>query len=128
METLSHIPKCFFIAGSLFAFLAVSAGAFGSHLLKHKLTPEQHHIYEIAVRYQMYHALALLLVAAIMPLYSPSLLPYVGWAFISGIIIFSGSLYILVFTGNKQWGMITPIGGFLFLIGWLLALIGGIFS
>jgi uncharacterized membrane protein YgdD (TMEM256/DUF423 family) len=104
--------------GAGFMFLAVGLGAFGAHALKTRLTPEMLAIFETGVRYQVYHALALLLLAA---LRGPG---KAGWCFAAGIALFSGSLYLLALTGVKKWGAITPIGGLLFLIGWLIVLFG----
>ncbi|MBI5246104.1 MAG: DUF423 domain-containing protein [Elusimicrobia bacterium] len=97
-------------------FLAVGLGAFGAHALKTRLTPEMLAIFETGVKYQVYHALALLLLAA---LRGPS---KAAWCFSAGIVLFSGSLYILAFTGIRKFGAITPIGGLLFLAGWLIVL------
>lgn len=102
--------------GAGFMFLAVGLGAFGAHALKTRLTPEMLAIFETGVRYQVYHALALLLLAA---LRGPS---KAGWCFTAGIVLFSGSLYLLTLTGVRKWGAVTPIGGVLFLIGWLILL------
>jgi uncharacterized membrane protein YgdD (TMEM256/DUF423 family) len=105
--------------GSFLAFVAVLAGAFGAHGLKTRLEPEALDIYEVAVKYQMYHSLALILVGVLS--YQPSAkLSAAAWAFVSGIIIFSGSLYLLALTGLRWLGAITPIGGVAFLIGWLV--------
>ena len=97
-------------------FLAVGLGAFGAHALKERLSPEMLTIFETGVRYQVYHALALLLLAA---LRGPG---KAAWCFTAGIVLFSGSLYILALTGVKKWGAVTPIGGVLFLAGWLIFL------
>ena len=97
-------------------FLAVGLGAFGAHALKARLSPEMLAIFETGVKYQVYHALALLLLAA---LRGPS---KAAWCFTAGIVLFSGSLYILALTGVKKWGALTPIGGVLFLAGWLILL------
>lgn len=102
--------------GAAFMFLAVGLGAFGAHALKARLEPDMLAIFETGVRYQVYHALALLLLAAVR---GPS---KVGWCFTAGIVLFSGSLYILALTGVKKWGAVTPIGGVLFLVGWLIVL------
>lgn len=106
--------------------LAVAAGAFGAHALEGKLSSHYLTVYETAVQYQMYHALALLAVAllgAVLP--DASWLQPSAWAFLVGIILFSGSLYALVFSGVRVLGMITPIGGVAFLVGWgLLAYAG----
>lgn len=102
--------------GSGLMFLAVGLGAFGAHALKSRLSPEMLAIFETGVKYQVYHALALLLVAA---LRGPS---KAAWCFTAGIALFSGSLYLLALTGEKKWGAVTPLGGLLFLIGWLIVL------
>lgn len=106
--------------------LAVAAGAFGAHALEGKLSSHYLTVYETAVQYQMYHVLALLAVAllgAVLP--DASWLQPSAWAFLVGIILFSGSLYALVFSGVRVLGMITPIGGVAFLVGWgLLAYAG----
>jgi uncharacterized membrane protein YgdD (TMEM256/DUF423 family) len=99
--------------GALLAFLGVAAGAFGAHALKGMLTPERLEVFEVAVRYQMYHALGLI-AAGILDT------PRAGWAFLFGTIVFSGSLYLLVLTDKRWLGAITPIGGALFLAGWVL--------
>ncbi|MFC1661411.1 DUF423 domain-containing protein [Gemmatimonadota bacterium] len=103
--------------GALFGFLAVALGAFGSHGLEGRLPPEALATFETAVRYQMYHALALLVVA-----WQSRRAPgadLAGWAFVTGILLFSGSLYVLVATGQTWLGAITPMGGLAFLTGWL---------
>ncbi len=114
----------FALLGSLFAFLAVALGAFGAHALKTRLSAPDLAIFETGVRYQMYHALALFVVAwasgrAPSPLISTS-----GWLFAVGILVFSGSLYALVLTGVRGWGAVTPLGGVVFLAGWLLLALG----
>ncbi len=102
--------------GAGFMFLAVGLGAFGAHALKARLSPEMLVIFETGVRYQVYHALALLLLAS---LRGPS---KAAWCFTAGIVVFSGSLYALALTGTRKWGAVTPIGGVLFLAGWLILL------
>ncbi|HEY3129351.1 MAG TPA: DUF423 domain-containing protein [Acidobacteriota bacterium] len=113
------MPKTFLLAGALFALFAVAAGAFGAHFLRSHLTPEMLGIFEIAVRYQMYHALALLAAGLALQRSDLRWLRYGGYSFIAGIIIFSGSLYLLSLTGTRQWGVATPFGGIAFLAGWL---------
>ncbi|NJL84103.1 MAG: DUF423 domain-containing protein [Chloroflexaceae bacterium] len=107
------------IAASL-AGLAVAAGAFASHALRNHLSDRALEIFETAVKYQMYHALALLLVALLIARATtvPNTLIAAGYAFISGIIIFSGSLYGLSLSGIKWLGAVTPLGGVAFLLGW----------
>ncbi len=115
-----QMDRFFFVAGSLLAFFAVALGAFAAHGLKSRLTPDMFAIFEVGVRYHMYHALALLAVAWASAHWPQSKVETAGWAFIAGIIIFSGSLYLLSITGNRWLGAITPIGGVAFLIGWIL--------
>ncbi len=114
------MDRFFFAAGSLMALLAVALGAFAAHGLKSRLSPEMLNIFEVGVRYQMYHALGLIAVAWALSRWPESNLNAAGWAFIVGIIIFSGSLYILSLTGMRWLGAITPIGGLAFLIGWAI--------
>ncbi|MBI4487816.1 MAG: DUF423 domain-containing protein [Deltaproteobacteria bacterium] len=114
------MDRFFFIAGSLSAFLAVALGAFAAHGLKSRLSPEMLNIFEVGVRYQMYHALALIAVAWASIRWSGSSVIAAGWLFLAGTIIFSGSLYLLSLTGLRWLGAITPIGGAAFLLGWLL--------
>lgn len=102
--------------GAGLMFLAVGLGAFGAHALKSRLEPDMLAVFETGVRYQVYHALALLLLAA---LHGPS---RAGWCFTAGIAFFSGSLYLLALTGVRKWGAVTPIGGLFFLAGWLIVL------
>lgn len=128
MIACSFCQQGFFILGALLGLAAFAAGAFGSHGLKDRLTPQELATFEIAVRYQMYHALALLMVSWASGHFSSSLIPLAGWLFVIGTLIFSGSLYILVASGAKWWGAITPIGGTILFIGWLLLFLGGLFS
>ena len=108
----------FFAFGSGFALIAVVTGAFAAHALKSRLSPEMFQIFEVAVRYQMYHALGLIAVAWASTQWSSQLITASGWLFVAGIVIFSGSLYILSLTGVRWLGAITPIGGAAFIIGW----------
>jgi uncharacterized membrane protein YgdD (TMEM256/DUF423 family) len=112
--------KVFLWAGTLFAGLAVASGAFASHALKDRLTERALAIFETATKYQMYHALALILLGILWIQSQSTALsfPIAGWAFIAGIILFSGSLYALSLSGIKILGAITPFGGVAFLIGW----------
>ena len=114
------MTKIFLAIASIFGGLSVGAGAFASHALKYKLSERALEIFETAARYQMYHALALLLVALLInqtESSQPSLV-IAGWAFIIGIVVFSGSLYALSLTDIKVLGAITPLGGLAFIIGW----------
>ena len=114
------MDRFFFIAGSLSAFIGVALGAFAAHGLKTKLSPEMFNVFEVGVRYHMYHALALLAVAWASTRWPGGSVTAAGWLFLVGTVIFSGSLYLLSLTGLRWLGAITPIGGLAFLIGWLL--------
>lgn len=106
-------------AGSLFGGLAVVLGAFGAHQLRVRLSPDMLQVWDIAVRYQMYHALALLGVAWATYRWPQSRLAvWAGWFFILGIVLFSGSLYVLALTGHAWLGAVTPVGGLAFIAGW----------
>ena len=106
------------LSGSIFASLSIILGAFGAHALKDQLSAYSLAIYEKAVLYQMFHSVGILILGIINEIMPNIHLELVGWAFIIGTIIFCGSLYILAITGIKSLGMITPIGGVLFIIGW----------
>jgi uncharacterized membrane protein YgdD (TMEM256/DUF423 family) len=127
--------RAFLLVGTLFAFTGVAAGAFGSHALRSKLTPERLGTFETAVRYQLWHALALFVVVfvnalafgpfgwtssaalvAVRDFNLPDALA--GLLFIAGILLFSGSLYMLALTADRRWAGMTPIGGLCLLAGW----------
>ena len=111
--------RTFLLLGAVMGFLGVSLGAFGAHALRARLTPEMLGVFETGVRYQMYHALAILAVAAVVGSGGNARLASVaGWCFAAGIVLFSGSLYALTLTGVSTLGAITPLGGVLFLAGW----------
>ncbi|MDJ0509763.1 MAG: DUF423 domain-containing protein [Crocosphaera sp.] len=112
--------KLFLFIGSTLAGLSVAGGAFGSHALKDKLSDRTLEIFETGTKYQMYHALALILVALLLTRQEtvPMTMISAGYSFIAGILIFSGSLYALSLTGIKWLGAVAPIGGAAFLIGW----------
>lgn len=111
--------------GAAFAFLAVALGAFGAHALRGSLEPRALEIFETGVRYQLAHALALVLVSLLLagPGRTDALGVSAGWAFTVGILVFSGSLYLLALTGVGRWGAVTPIGGAAFLVGWVLLVV-----
>lgn len=104
--------------GAIMGLLAVALGAFGAHGLQGHLPPGDLATFEVAVRYQMYHALGLVLLAALTASAPGFRVRVAGWAFTTGIIVFSGSLYILVLTGQRWLGALTPLGGTAFLAGW----------
>lgn len=113
--------KLFLIIGSTAMALAVVLGAFGAHGLKKTLTEEMLTIFETGVTYHFYHAIGLLIVGIIgRHLPNSSLLSWSGWLMLAGILIFSGSLYLLSVSGIRWLGAITPIGGLCFIISWIL--------
>jgi uncharacterized membrane protein YgdD (TMEM256/DUF423 family) len=115
------MSKVFIILGSLNAFLAVALGAFGAHGLQNKLTEQMLATYETGVKYHMMHALGLILIGIISRYTSSSvLINWSGWLICAGIVLFSGSLYVLSISGIRWLGAITPLGGLCFLAGWLL--------
>lgn len=118
------MDRTFAAAGALSALLAVAAGAFGAHALRSRLTPDLLAVFETAARYQMYHALALFAVAWATTRWPVGSVRAAGWLFIAGTIVFSGSLYVLSLTGQRWLGAVTPLGGVLFLAGWLALAIG----
>jgi uncharacterized membrane protein YgdD (TMEM256/DUF423 family) len=113
------MSRAFFVAGALSACVAVGLGAFGAHGLRARLTPDLLATFEVGVRYQMYHALALLGVAWAAGRWTSGAIAAAGILFVAGTIVFSGSLYLLALTGQKWLGAITPLGGLAFIAGWL---------
>ncbi|SDN26293.1 Uncharacterized membrane protein YgdD, TMEM256/DUF423 family [Psychrobacillus sp. OK028] len=121
--------KLFIIAGAINGFLAVALGAFGAHALKEKLSEKYLAIWETAVQYQMFHALALVAIGILMSskLLGPvSSLNTAGYLMIVGIVLFAGSLYVLSLTGVGILGAITPIGGVAFLAGWIMLIVAAV--
>jgi len=114
-----NMDRIFFAIGAFLAFAGVAAGAFGAHGLKSRLDAEMLAVFEVAVRYQMYHAFALIATAWAYTKWPGTVVAAGGVLFITGIIIFSGSLYLLSLSGLKWLGAITPLGGAAFLAGWL---------
>lgn len=112
--------KLFFVLGAVSAGLAVVFGAFGAHALRATLSADDLATFEIGVRYQMYHALGLLGVAWAATQWPSGAVHAAGWAFVAGIVVFSGSLYALVLTQQRWLGAITPLGGVAFIVGWAL--------
>ncbi|WP_019414494.1 DUF423 domain-containing protein [Paenisporosarcina sp. TG20] len=116
----------FIIAGAVNAFIAVACGAFGAHALKEKLSEKYLAIWETAVQYQMYHAIGLIVIGILMStniIGNVSQLGWAGYLMLAGIIIFSGSLYVLSLSGIGILGAITPIGGVAFLTAWVLVIV-----
>jgi uncharacterized membrane protein YgdD (TMEM256/DUF423 family) len=112
------MSRLFLAMGAISGFLAVAFGAFGAHALRERLGEHLLGIYEVGVRYQMYHALALLAVGILLARGASTALHVAGWCFVGGTLVFSGSLYALSLTGVRWLGAITPIGGVAFLVGW----------
>lgn len=104
--------------GAGFALLAVALGAFGAHALETRAPARDLEIFETGVRYQMYHALALFVVAWVQSRWPGDGAVLAGWLFVAGIVVFSGSLYALVLSGVRWLGAVTPFGGAAFLVGW----------
>lgn len=118
------MDRTFFLSGALLAGLAVALGAFAAHALKDRLDPALLANFETGARYQMYHALALLAVAGAVTRWPASPLPvWAGWLFVAGVVLFSGSLYVMAFTGLRWLGAVTPLGGAAFLAGWLCLIV-----
>lgn len=115
---LKIMQRTLLLLGSVFGFFGVALGAFGAHGLKQILSPEMLLIFETGVRYQMYHAFAILITALLVEKYPA--LKYSGRLFGIGIILFSGSLYVLALTGIPMFGAVTPFGGLCFLAGWII--------
>lgn len=113
------MERVFVVAGAVSAFIAVAAGAFGAHGLRARLTPDMLDVFEIGVRYQMVHALALLAVAWAWGRWPGPVLTAGAVLFLLGTVLFSGSLYLLALSGTRWLGAITPLGGLAFLAGWV---------
>lgn len=119
------MAKLFLIIGSTLGGLSVAIGAFGAHALKNILEAnDQMQTFETGVKYQFYHALALILLGILMQKFDHKLFIWSGYGFIIGTILFSGSLYILSLSGIGKWGAITPLGGVAYLVGWITLVIG----
>ena len=124
------MQKLFLVIGTLLGGLAVALGAFGAHGLKKIVAPETVTVYQTGVQYQMYHAIALLIVGILSERIFNNFIHSAGFLFLGGIVLFSGSLYLIVsmHAMNKTVptliGIMTPVGGLLFILGWVLLLIG----
>lgn len=121
--------KFFLIAGALNALLSVAFGAFGAHMLEGRVADKYLDTWQTAVQYQMFHAIGLMAVAILMSssLLGPlSSLNWAGYLMLAGIVIFSGSLYVLSLTGISILGAITPIGGLAFIAGWIMLIVAAV--
>ncbi len=117
-------PTSWIVIGALFGFLAVAVGAFGAHALKSRVSPDLLSSFETGARYQMYHALALVLLGIAAQSISSPLMEWSGWLFVGGIFLFSGSLYLRVLIDVPAFGAVTPFGGLCFMAGWLFLALG----
>lgn len=109
------------VLGAIFGFLAVAFGAFGAHALRDRMSPPMLEVYRTGVSYQMFHSLAILVIGALaVRARSTRLALTATWLFAAGIVLFSGSLYVLAVSGIRGLGAITPFGGVCFLAGWAL--------
>ena len=113
------MDRVFFIMGAMSAALGVAAGAFGTHGLRGRLTPDMLNVFETGVRYHLIHALGLLSVAWATTRWAGQAMNAAGWLFLVGTVLFSGSLYALSVSGVRALGVITPLGGIAFIAGWL---------
>ena len=111
--------RVFALAGAVLGLVAVALGAFGAHALRSRVTPELLATFETGVRYHVYHALALFACAWAMDRWPSPQVVWAGGLFVTGIVLFSGSLYLLALTGARWWGAVTPLGGLAFLAGWV---------
>lgn len=119
------MTKIFLLISAISGALGVITGAFGAHALGKMLEETgRAATFETAVKYQMYHTLALLATALLMDKYSSRWFTYAGWSYIAGIIIFSGSLYILCLSNISKWGAVTPVGGLALILAWSFLLTG----
>jgi uncharacterized membrane protein YgdD (TMEM256/DUF423 family) len=132
------VERTFLVLGAAFGLLGMLLGAFGSHALRSRLAPERIATFETGVRYQMWHALALFALVLVGRLevvtftgsfrtaYYGSISGVTvaaGWLFAAGIVLFSGSLYVLSLTGRRSWGAVTPVGGVCLVLGWAMLLV-----
>jgi uncharacterized membrane protein YgdD (TMEM256/DUF423 family) len=125
-RTIQTVDRTFLIVGALAGLVGVALGAFGAHGLRARLPPEMLAVFETGVRYQMYHACAILIVALAAARLDGWLIRGAGWSFALGILLFSGSLYTLALSRITLFGAVTPIGGVAFLIGWAFLIAAGL--
>jgi len=115
--------KSILTIASISGLLAVALGAFGAHALKKMISPEMLEVYKTGVQYQFYHTFALLAVGILMHFNTSKALKWSGYLFVVGILLFSGSLYVMTITGIKALGIITPFGGTVWIVAWFLLLL-----
>src|SRR5581483_6266506 len=124
LRTESQVDKFFLVSGALSGALSIGLGAFGAHALRDRLAPQLLDTFETGVRYEIYHALALIAIALALTRWSSNLINLAGWSFLIGTLLFCGSLYLLALTGIRRFGAITPFGGVAFIAGWVLLAVG----
>lgn len=117
--------QTFVVLGSILMVLAVAIGAFGAHIMKSKLEPDKLKIYEVGVQYHITHALGIILVG-LLAAHNPDvgMIQAAGWLLFAGIVLFSGSLYVLSVKRARFLGPVTPLGGLCFMAGWVLLALG----
>ncbi|MEW6060504.1 MAG: DUF423 domain-containing protein [Bacteroidota bacterium] len=120
---MKQTQKIFLSTAAVLGFTGVALGAFGAHGLTSVLSPEALSVFDTAVRYHMYHALSLFVVGILLHFNNQRFLLFAGWSFIVGVILFSGSLYVMTIGNIRGVGVITPLGGIGFLAGWLFLLL-----
>lgn len=121
-----HNPNFTICTAALLGFSAVLLGAFGAHALKTRLDPDLLAIFDTGCRYHLIHALAMLALSGLTPHLREQTLRGVARFWLLGIVVFSGSLYVLAITGVRRWGLVTPVGGLLLLCGWLMLFFGAV--
>lgn len=118
---MPYLAKLFLFLGAVNAFLAVGFGAFGAHALRARISPEMLTVWHTGNQYHFYHALGLVAVGLLSAQLPPgALMKWTGWLMLLGIVLFSGSLYLLALSGVRWLGAVTPFGGTAFLAAWLL--------
>ena len=119
-----HRDERLLAIGGILAGLGVAAGAFATHGLRHRLASDMLEVFQTGAHYQLLHAIAIVAVAGAMSHFHRSRLRAACWLFIAGIVLFSGSLYLLALTGRSAFGMVTPLGGIALLAGWVMVAAG----
>jgi uncharacterized membrane protein YgdD (TMEM256/DUF423 family) len=120
------MDRTFMLVGAVAALIGVGFGAFGAHGLRGRLSPDMLAVFETGVRYQMYHAFAILVTAIALARFDGPIVRTAGWLFTAGIVLFSGSLYAMALSGTTSLGAITPFGGVAFLAGWVCLVLAAI--
>ena len=118
------ISRKLFVTASAFGLAAVALGAFGAHSLRETISADMFSVFDIGVRYQMYHTFALFIAAWFFQSRQGRKFLLAAWFFIAGVVLFSGSLYLLAVTGIRALGFVTPLGGLLLLAGWAMMAMG----